>query len=114
MSDDRVAKILKCHFFFSFFFQAQVHRNVHKFREVQQCTLLSIKTGGCSEDCSYCPQSSRYNTGLKAQKLMNKDAILEAAIKVLLVVWEVNKFLSAVTFLLAQNDNLTYYFSSSL
>ena len=45
---------------------------------------------------------------------MNKDAILEAAIKVLLVVWEVNKFLSAVTFLLAQNDNLTYYFSSSL
>jgi biotin synthase len=64
------------------YFQAQVHRNVHKFREVQQCTLLSIKTGGCSEDCSYCPQSSRYNTGLKAQKLMNKDAVLEAAKKV--------------------------------
>ncbi|RLN03368.1 hypothetical protein C2845_PM13G24260 [Panicum miliaceum] len=61
--------------------KAQVHRNVHKFREVQQCTLLSIKTGGCSEDCSYCPQSSRYNTGLKAQKLMNKDAVLEAAKK---------------------------------
>ncbi|GJN15580.1 hypothetical protein PR202_gb02504 [Eleusine coracana subsp. coracana] len=60
---------------------AQVHRSVHKFREVQQCTLLSIKTGGCSEDCSYCPQSSRYNTGLKAQKLMNKDAVLEAAKK---------------------------------
>jgi biotin synthase len=48
---------------------------------VQQCTLLSIKTGGCSEDCSYCPQSSRYSTGLKAQKLMNKDAVLEAAKK---------------------------------
>ncbi|CAO2202746.1 unnamed protein product [Urochloa humidicola] len=63
------------------FHGAQVHRNVHKFREVQQCTLLSIKTGGCSEDCSYCPQSSRYNTGLKAQKLMNKDAVLEAAKK---------------------------------
>ncbi|ONK56827.1 uncharacterized protein A4U43_C10F13430 [Asparagus officinalis] len=60
---------------------AQVHRNVHNFREVQQCTLLSIKTGGCSEDCSYCPQSSRYNTGLKAQKLMNSDAVLEAAKK---------------------------------
>ncbi|GJN04071.1 hypothetical protein PR202_ga21586 [Eleusine coracana subsp. coracana] len=63
------------------FHGAQVHRSVHKFREVQQCTLLSIKTGGCSEDCSYCPQSSRYNTGLKAQKLMNKDAVLEAAKK---------------------------------
>ncbi|XP_062193124.1 biotin synthase, mitochondrial-like [Phragmites australis] len=63
------------------FHGAQVHRSVHKFREVQQCTLLSIKTGGCSEDCSYCPQSSRYNTGLKAQKLMNKDAVLEAARK---------------------------------
>lgn len=62
--------------------QAQVHRHAHNFREVQQCTLLSIKTGGCSEDCSYCPQSSRYNTGLKAQKLMNKDAVLEAAMKV--------------------------------
>ncbi|CAA3017918.1 biotin synthase [Olea europaea subsp. europaea] len=63
------------------FHAAQVHRHAHNFREVQQCTLLSIKTGGCSEDCSYCPQSSRYNTGLKAQKLMNSDAVLEAAKK---------------------------------
>ncbi|CAL9125974.1 unnamed protein product [Musa textilis] len=63
------------------FHGAQVHRHTHKFREVQQCTLLSIKTGGCTEDCSYCPQSSRYDTGLKAQKLMNKDAVLEAAKK---------------------------------
>ncbi|KAF6161309.1 hypothetical protein GIB67_009196, partial [Kingdonia uniflora] len=61
---------------------AQVHRHAHNFREVQQCTLLSIKTGGCSEDCSYCPQSSRYDTGVKAQKLMNKDAVLESAKKV--------------------------------
>lgn len=63
------------------FHGAQVHRHTHNFREVQQCTLLSIKTGGCSEDCSYCPQSSRYNTGLKAQKLMTKDAVMEAAQK---------------------------------
>ena len=49
---------------------------------MQQCTLLSIKTGGCSEDCSYCPQSSRYSTGVKAQKLMSKDAVIEAAKKV--------------------------------
>ncbi|KAM7489961.1 hypothetical protein LguiB_027445 [Lonicera macranthoides] len=64
------------------FHGAQVHRYAHNFREVQQCTLLSIKTGGCSEDCSYCPQSSRYDTGLKAQKLMNKDAVLQAAQKI--------------------------------
>ncbi|KAL6342639.1 hypothetical protein AAG906_012503 [Vitis piasezkii] len=61
------------------FHGAQVHRNAHNFREVQQCTLLSVKTGGCSEDCSYCPQSSRYSTGVKAQRLMNKDAVLQAA-----------------------------------
>ncbi|KAJ6419123.1 hypothetical protein OIU84_029266 [Salix udensis] len=61
------------------FHGAQVHRYAHNFREVQQCTLLSIKTGGCSEDCSYCPQSSRYSTGLKAQKLMTKDTVIEAA-----------------------------------
>lgn len=63
------------------FHGAQVHRHAHNFREVQQCTLLSVKTGGCSEDCSYCPQSSRYDTGVKAQKLMNKDAVLDAAHK---------------------------------
>ncbi|XP_074582652.1 biotin synthase, mitochondrial-like [Curcuma longa] len=63
------------------FHGAQVHRHYHKFREVQQCTLLSIKTGGCSEDCSYCPQSSRYDTGLKAQKMMGKDPVMEAAKK---------------------------------
>lgn len=49
---------------------------------MQQCTLLSVKTGGCSEDCSYCPQSSRYDTGLKGQRLLNKDAVLQAATKV--------------------------------
>lgn len=63
------------------FHGAQVHRHAHNFREVQQCTLLSVKTGGCSEDCSYCPQSSRYDTGLKGQKLLNKDAVLQAAVK---------------------------------
>ncbi|KAG0560716.1 hypothetical protein KC19_9G007200 [Ceratodon purpureus] len=60
---------------------AQVHKHTHKWREVQQCTLLSIKTGGCSEDCSYCPQSSRYDTGVKAQKLLSEDIVLEAAKK---------------------------------
>ena len=46
---------------------------------VQLCTLLSVKTGGCSEDCSYCAQSSRYNTGVKAGKLMGCDEILPLA-----------------------------------
>ncbi|KMZ67056.1 Biotin synthase [Zostera marina] len=63
------------------FHGAQVHRHTHKLGEVQQCTLLSIKTGGCSEDCSYCPQSSRYDTEVKSQKMMKKDAVLEAAKK---------------------------------
>jgi biotin synthase len=43
------------------------------------CTLMNIKTGGCSEDCSYCSQSSRYNTGLKATKMSSVDSVLEAA-----------------------------------
>ncbi len=47
--------------------------------EVQLCTLLSIKTGGCSEDCSYCAQSARYNTDVKAGKLLLKEDIMAAA-----------------------------------
>lgn len=46
---------------------------------MQQCTLLSIKTGGCSEDCAYCPQSSKYDTGVQATKLMIRDEIVKAA-----------------------------------
>eukprot|EP00271_Cylindrocystis_brebissonii_P009020 TRINITY_DN23600_c0_g1_i1.p1 TRINITY_DN23600_c0_g1~~TRINITY_DN23600_c0_g1_i1.p1 ORF type:complete len:431 (-),score=98.83 TRINITY_DN23600_c0_g1_i1:425-1717(-) len=63
------------------FYGAQVHRAKHRFREVQQCTLLSIKTGGCSEDCAYCPQSSRYDTLVKANKMLPGDEIMEAATK---------------------------------
>ena len=47
--------------------------------EVQLCTLLSIKTGGCSEDCGYCAQSARYETGVKAERLMETGEVLEAA-----------------------------------
>ncbi len=47
--------------------------------EVQLCTLLSIKTGGCSEDCGYCAQSSRYTTEVKAGRLMETEAVLEVA-----------------------------------
>ena len=50
-----------------------------KENEIQLCTLLSIKTGGCSEDCGYCAQSSRYQTDVKAEKLMETDAVMEVA-----------------------------------
>jgi biotin synthase len=47
--------------------------------EVQLCTLLSIKTGGCSEDCSYCAQSARYSTGVQAERLMKTEDVLAVA-----------------------------------
>lgn len=60
--------------------QSQVqHRKYHDPREVQLCTLLSIKTGGCTEDCKYCAQSSRYDTGLKAEKMIKVDEVMEKA-----------------------------------
>jgi biotin synthase len=57
----------------------QVHRWHHAANEVQLSTLLSIKTGGCPEDCGYCSQSAHAETGLKAEKLMDVDAVLAAA-----------------------------------
>jgi biotin synthase len=59
--------------------QATVHRRFHAPGAIQLCTLMNIKTGGCSEDCSYCAQSSRYQTGLKAQKMVTVESVLEAA-----------------------------------
>lgn len=58
---------------------AEVHRRHHKFGEVQISSLLSIKTGGCSEDCGYCPQAARYHTDVKVQALMKTEEVLEAA-----------------------------------
>ena len=61
-------------------YQAQtVHRANFDANEVQISTLISIKTGGCPEDCAYCPQSAHFETGLKSQKLMAKDAVLAEA-----------------------------------
>ena len=56
-----------------------VHRQYFDPNEVQVSSLLSIKTGACSEDCGYCPQSARYDTGLKAEKLMCVEDVLAAA-----------------------------------
>lgn len=60
---------------------AQLHRKYNDTAEVQVCTLLSIKTGGCSEDCAYCPQAARYNTGVNVQALMKKEEVLSYAQK---------------------------------
>ena len=61
-------------------FQAHsIHRHHFDPNEVQISTLLSIKTGACPEDCAYCPQSARYNTGLERESLLSVDQVLEAA-----------------------------------
>ncbi len=60
---------------------ATIHREYNDTVEVQVCTLLSIKTGGCPEDCAYCPQAARYNTGVDVQALMKKEEVLEYAAK---------------------------------
>ena len=58
---------------------ATIHRKYHNSREVQMSSLLSIKTGGCPEDCGYCPQAARYHTDVDAHKLMNVDEVLNQA-----------------------------------
>lgn len=58
---------------------ATVHREYHNSSEVQVCTLLSVKTGGCPEDCSYCPQAARYHTDVKVHKLLPTEEVLAKA-----------------------------------
>jgi len=58
---------------------ATVHRQFNDASEVQVCTLLSIKTGGCPEDCAYCPQAARYQTDVKVHKLLDVDLVLGKA-----------------------------------
>ena len=59
----------------------QVHRANHKPREVQLCQLISIKTGGCPEDCAYCPQSAHYDTDVRNSALLDVDHVLGVARK---------------------------------
>jgi biotin synthase len=58
---------------------ATVHRQFHDASEVQVCTLLSVKTGGCPEDCAYCPQAARYHTDVKVHKLLEVGDVLTKA-----------------------------------
>jgi biotin synthase len=61
-------------------FQAQLaHRQQHKPDEIQMCRLLSIKTGGCPEDCAYCPQSAHYEAGVTRQKLFDPEDVMDSA-----------------------------------
>jgi biotin synthase len=60
---------------------AEIHRGNKDYAEVQVSTLLSIKTGGCTEDCSYCAQSARYNTGVDVHKLLPIEDVIDAAQK---------------------------------
>ena len=57
----------------------QIHREHHRPNEVQLCSLLSVKTGGCPEDCAYCPQSSHYDTGVAREKRLAVADVVEAA-----------------------------------
>lgn len=56
-----------------------VHHEFHDAQEVQVCTLLSVKTGGCPEDCAYCPQAARYHTNVKVHKLLEVDEVIDKA-----------------------------------
>ncbi|MDE2401253.1 MAG: biotin synthase BioB [Burkholderiales bacterium] len=58
----------------------QVHRQHWDANEIEHATLLSVKTGGCEEDCGYCPQAARYDTGVEASKLMSPDQVREAVL----------------------------------
>jgi biotin synthase len=57
----------------------EVHRRFHNPSEVQVCVLLSVKTGGCPEDCAYCPQAARYHTTVESEPLLDLDAVVSAA-----------------------------------
>jgi biotin synthase len=76
---DEVRALLKLPFPELMFRAQSIHRLHFDPTEVQISTLLSIKTGGCPEDCAYCPQSVHYDTGVKAEKLMSLDAVLAEA-----------------------------------
>jgi biotin synthase len=76
---DDVAKIYRTPVLDLIFRAAEVHRAHHDPSRVQVCVLQSIKTGGCPEDCGYCPQAARYHTSVEAEPLMDVEAVLSSA-----------------------------------
>jgi biotin synthase len=79
LSRSEVAEIYHTPILELIFRAAEVHRRHHDPSHVQVCVLLSVKTGGCPEDCGYCPQAARYHTSVEAQGLMDVDEVLRAA-----------------------------------
>src|SRR5512132_1884765 len=77
---DEVRSLFELPFPELIFHAQRIHRLHFDPTEVQMSTLISIKTGGCPEDCAYCPQSLHYDTGVNAEKLMRVDAVLAAAL----------------------------------
>ena len=73
---DEVEALFELPFTELVFRAAEVHRRWFDPAEVQLSQLLSVKTGGCAENCGYCSQSSHFDTGLKATKLMDADAVI--------------------------------------
>ncbi|MGE3818877.1 MAG: biotin synthase BioB [Isosphaeraceae bacterium] len=78
-SRDEVAAIYHSPLLELVFRAAETHRKHHDPSQVQVCVLLSVKTGGCPEDCGYCPQSARYQTDVQAERLMDVERVLAAA-----------------------------------
>ncbi|PYP89506.1 MAG: biotin synthase BioB [Blastocatellia bacterium AA13] len=78
-SEDEIERIYTLPLNDLVFFSQSVHRANHAAGAVQSCALLSIKTGGCPEDCAYCPQSAHYSTGVSRDGLMQLDEVMEAA-----------------------------------
>ena len=76
---EEIAELFNLPFTELLFRAATVHREFHKPDEVQLCTLLSIKTGGCEEDCGYCSQSAHHDTDVKATKLIDVQEVLQRA-----------------------------------
>ncbi len=76
---EEVASVYHANFLDLVFRAAEMHRKYQDASEVQVCQLLSIKTGGCPEDCSYCPQAARYHTDVEAQKLMSYGDVMRNA-----------------------------------
>ncbi len=78
-TNDEIAEIYNLPLLELVYRAATLHREFHDPSEIQVCSLLSIKTGACTEDCAYCPQSVEYHTGVDVQPLMLVDEVLEKA-----------------------------------
>src|SRR5271167_1160374 len=80
-TQEEISKIYHSPLLDLIFRAATIHRENKDYAEVQISSLISIKTGGCPEDCAYCPQAARYHTDIKVEKLMDVDEVSQIAAK---------------------------------